>query len=264
MGSLLGHVCSKALPRVLLVHLCLLHPGRVALGGRQTTPAAYCHPFPWGRGLGVSCCRSPVTCIPDSCVNSLRERNLPHSSRGPPGALFLSHPILRGRLVLWPPSSDCITYSVTSHDMYCCRPGLSHHRPCLDSGSSLQMASPLCPQSPHSSVCEQVTLLPADSSSHCSQEGQPTSLTMACGICPCPLAGVLPAVLPSAYLSQPLRPACSSLSEPRSFPLWDLCIPAPSTQETPPLGHYMACSLTSFLPLRKCHLIRDCFLVHLI
>ena len=93
-----------------------------------------------GRTPGIICC--PVTRVSDSRMSSPRERNQPlglvapgvhldcefccERSAGPGASIF---------------SPDCVFNRCSPR--VCCHPLLSHHCPCLDSGRSLQMASPL-------------------------------------------------------------------------------------------------------------------------
>lgn len=60
--------------------------------------------------------------VPDSCVNSPRERNPPPGwvAVGPSDFSSLSCPTVRGQLVLFPLSSHFIAYSVSLYHLHCC------------------------------------------------------------------------------------------------------------------------------------------------
>ena len=94
------------------------------------------------RGRTPGIIRCPVTRVPDSRMSSPRERNQP---------LRLVAPGVHLDCVFCCERSAGPAASIFSPDLIfsrcsprvCCHPGLSHHCPCLDSGRSLQMASPL-------------------------------------------------------------------------------------------------------------------------
>lgn len=133
-GSLSGHVCAKARPRALPVHLFLPSANRSTLPG----PLIVCSLG--GRTPGIICC--PVTRVPDSHMSSPRERNQPLGLVAPGAHLDCAFCCERsagpGASVFSP---DHVFNRCSPR--VCCHPGLSHHCPCLDSGRSLQMASPL-------------------------------------------------------------------------------------------------------------------------
>lgn len=168
VGSLSGHRCIQAWPRVLLVHLYLLHSGHVGQrwpGTPHLGPQAYC-PFPWGKGPGLGRCPSAVTHVPDSPMNSSRKSDAPPGNNSRPAWTSLpACPTVPGQLALClhPRSPRTTSVAVIT--------GGCHRRQ--------------RPHSPRGSQCKQVASPPAGGSSHCSEE-EPLDDPCAQGPCPLP------------------------------------------------------------------------------
>lgn len=127
----------------------------------------------------------------------------------------------------------------------CCHPGLSHHCPCLDSGRSLQMASPLAHVPVRNGPCSQ--LLPDGVG-----KDHPRPWAWPMESVPVPLLASSPVTLPLAHLFQPCRPACFSLMYQvhSHFEIFASL----SSLTCSSLDHCVTCSLTSLQPLHECHL----------
>ena len=173
--------------------------------GSPLPEATYC-PFPWGRAPAISCCPSPATRVPDSP----RGRNQPHRPVALGAHLDLTSYFDRSAspaASIFGPSLH-IQLLLTS---VCCHPSLSPvwtpaisckwppHLPSFLTRQPVQAA--------HRTPCRR--LLP----SH--QEGSAMSLSTACGICPCPLAGLISChALPRSPL-----PTCPSHADLLASPL---------------------------------------------